>query len=211
MGLRRFIESEHPRGSDGKFRRKASVGVRVSTRSATVTVGKRYPIIPGKVNVYGGVLLRVERANAGNGIVDRLVDNAQSKLVSALPEGTLRNIGESLASGQSHREGSTLISASGIKPNTPTLRVTRSSKPSYTKNDADATPRRKRTPREPRTRSGGHSQTTNDPGYTSIVGQQQARAAAAPARRAPMTPAQLRPNDPAYSAKAAVPTTRRVK
>lgn len=211
MGLRRFIESEHPRNRDGKFRPKASVGLRVSTRSATATIGKRFPLIPGKINVYGGVLLRVERANAGNSVVDRLVDNAQSKLVNALPEGTLRNIGQSLASGQSHREGSTLISASGIRPNSPTVRLTRSSKPSYTKNAADATPRRQRAPRQPRTRSGGHSQTTNDPGYTSIVGQQRARAAAAPSRRAPLTPAQLRPNDPLYNAKAAVPTTRRVK
>lgn len=170
MGLWREIL--HPRDSKGRFVRKASVGVRVSTRSASVTVGKRYPIVPGKVNVYGGVLLRVERANAGNGIVDRWIDQAQSRVVSAIPEGTLRNVAQSLSEGQKVRSNGLTISGSGIRPQSPQLRINRSS--SYTKNEGDRAPRRK-----PRTRSaaraGGHTQTTNDPGYSSIVGEQLAR------------------------------------
>lgn len=140
MGIN-WREALHPRDRNGRFVRKASVGVRVSTRSASVTVGKRYPVIPGKVNVYGGVLLRVERARAGNGIIDRWVDGAQSRLIGAIPEGTLRNVAQSLAEGQSAEARGLRISGNGLRPQQPTIRVNRSS-----------------------SRPGGHSQTTTDPG-----------------------------------------------
>lgn len=113
----------HPRDSNGRFAKKLSVGVRVSTRSVSVTVGKRVPLVPGKVNLYVGALARVERANRNNGPLDRAIDGIKNSVVNSFPEGKFRNIASSLAQQGSVNTGSTLITGSTGFRGTPTIRA----------------------------------------------------------------------------------------
>ncbi len=124
-----FNPSLHPRDQNGRFRKKASVGVRVSTRSVSVTVGRRFPIVPGKANVYVGGLVRLEKASRSKGPIARAADRVQDRLIEAIPEGAARNIIGGVLQEGSYRQGSTLITAnSGIR-SSPTIRATRSSQP----------------------------------------------------------------------------------
>lgn len=157
MGLRRWNSSEHPRDARGRFVSKLSVGLRVNTRSASVTVGRRFPVIPGKVNVYTGALIRVERANRGNGIVDRKIDAAQAAIVSRLPSEALRGFAQGIAENGRFKQGSTLVTVGGIRPQTPTIRLTNNGakakdKNTITRNKPRSPNRKPRAPRQPRAR-----------------------------------------------------------
>lgn len=127
--MARWTPSLHPRDRNGRFASKGSIGFRVSTRSVSATAGRRFPIVPGKVNLYVGALVRVENASRSKGPIDKLTDKVQDRLVNAIPEGATRNIIKNLAGSGSHREGSTLISGTTGRRSTPTIRVTRSSAP----------------------------------------------------------------------------------
>lgn len=125
--MARWNPSFHPRDEDGKFRRKASVGVRVSTRSVSATVGRRFPIIPGRANLYVGGLIRLENANRSKGVISRAADRVQDRVINAIPEGRTRDVIGGVLREGSVRQGSTLISASTGRRSTPTIRATRSS------------------------------------------------------------------------------------
>jgi hypothetical protein len=117
----------HPRDGDGKFRRKASIGVRVSTRSVSATVGRRFPIIPGRANLYVGGLVRLENARRSKGPIAQAADRVQDRLINAVPEGATKNVLSGILKEGGFRQGSTLISASSGFKSTPTIRATRSS------------------------------------------------------------------------------------
>lgn len=127
--MARWSPSEHPRDQNGKFRKKVSVGVRVSTRSASVTAGRRVPLIPGRVNLYVGGLVRLENARRSKGPLSRLADRAQDRAINALPEGALKSAVGSVLKEGNYRAGSTLITANSGRRSTPTIRATRSSSP----------------------------------------------------------------------------------
>lgn len=141
---RRFDPSKHPRDEDGKFKRKLSVGLRVSTRSASATVGKRYPIVPGKVNLYVGGLVRVESANRNKGPISRGAARIQDQAIRLLPDGEFRNNVQSLVKEGRARQGSTLISGTTGRRSRPTI--------SFAQNDSSRreAARRQRAPRPPR-------------------------------------------------------------
>jgi hypothetical protein len=117
----------HPRDGDGKFKRKASIGVRVSTRSVSATIGKRFPIIPGRANLYVGGLVRLENARRSKGPISLAADRFQDKLINLAPEGRTRDVIGSVLREGSVRQGSTLITANSGRRSSPTIRATRSS------------------------------------------------------------------------------------
>lgn len=108
-----FRESQHPRDSKGRWRRKGSAGsspksigsgspatnpkgiklpgtgkvtFRAGLSSATVMYGRTVPLIPGKVNVHVGVLARVEKAGSGPNFIEKRVDSIIDRVASRLPQ-----------------------------------------------------------------------------------------------------------------------------
>lgn len=151
MGL--FNSALHPRDGRGRFANKATIGFRVSTRSVSGTVGTRFPLVPGKVNIYVGALVRVENASRSKGPLDRLIGGAKERTVSAFPEGKLRDIASGLASKGAVNHGSTLITGSTGRRSTPTLRSQTSvggSRRDTISSPAASKARRERAPRKPR-------------------------------------------------------------
>lgn len=76
----------HPRDSRGRFRSKTKVSFRLGTRSATATVGRSFPIIPGKVGIHLGVLARLESYSERRGYLARLTDKALAGIARRAPE-----------------------------------------------------------------------------------------------------------------------------
>jgi hypothetical protein len=151
MSMARWTPSKHPRDGKGRFR-KVNVGVRVSTRSVSVTAGRRLPLIPGRVNLYVGGLARLENARRSRGPVARAQEVVTDALVNKLPEGKLRDLAGSIAKEGRFQAGSTLITASSGRRSTPTIRATRNS--GKEKKGGIQTPGAIRSPnRKPRTRS----------------------------------------------------------
>lgn len=146
----------HPRDHDGKFKRKASIGVRVSTRSVSATIGRRFPIIPGRVNLYVGGLARIENAKRSKGPIAQAADKIQDRLINIAPEGKVRDVIGSVVRDGAVRQGSTLISANSGRKSSPTIRVTKSSSrlrsPGQVQTAGDAASVRSPN-RKPRTRS----------------------------------------------------------
>lgn len=153
MAFPKWNPSQHPRDGNGRFRRKGSVGVRVSTRSISVTAGQRIPLVPGKVNLFVGGLVRLENASRAKGPVQRGFDRLTDRAINLVPDGGLRNIAKGLAGEGSVRRGSTLITGSTGLRSTPTIRATRSSSGSVQTGNKTRSPNRKpRAPRQPRAR-----------------------------------------------------------
>lgn len=174
MGIRwgKFNPAQ-PRDSKGRWTKgfgRVQVGGRISTSSASLTVGKRIPVVPGKVNVYVGGLVRVERANRGNGLIDRKIDAATSSLIQRLPS-NFQGIAQSLADDGRYRQGSTLVSVGGLKAPSPTVNIRRANQARPTQTGGVRAPRRKPRTRS-RVRAGGDTITD---GYSSIQGEQRAR------------------------------------
>jgi hypothetical protein len=84
--MARWNPALHPRDSNGRFRSKTKVSFRLGIRSATVTVGRSFPIIPGKVGVHLGVLARLESYSERRGYLARLTDNALAQIAKRVPE-----------------------------------------------------------------------------------------------------------------------------
>lgn len=150
-----------PRDSNGRWTSTGSVGVRVSTRSASLTAGRRVALVPGKVNLYVGGLVRVENASRTKGPISRASDRLQDRLVSAIPDGAFKRAAAGLSSKGQFRDGSTLVQGSTGRRAAPTIRATRSSGSmrrggaTYTQNPETAQPtRRPRAPRKRVTRQG---------------------------------------------------------
>lgn len=152
--MARWTPSKHPRDGQGRFR-KVNIGVRVSTRSVSVTAGRRVPLIPGRVNLYVGGLARLENAKRSRGPLAKAQERATERLVNVIPDGALKNaVGGILKEGQ-FRAGSTLITANSGRRSTPTIRATRNSgKAKATRGGIDTPGGTPRSPnRKPRTRS----------------------------------------------------------
>lgn len=83
----RFISALHPRDRLGRFatRGKAQVSFRVSTRSATATVGRSFTIIPGKVGIHLGVLARIDNLSEKRGYLAKLTDKGLARLSKYAP------------------------------------------------------------------------------------------------------------------------------
>lgn len=156
--MSRWTPSLHPRDANGRFRSKTTASVRLSTRSVSATVGRRFALVPGKVNLYVGGLVRLENASRNKGPIDKLQDKIQDRLVNAVPDGKLRAIASGLAGSGQFREGSTLITGSTGRKGTPTIRVGTSGgnlKPGggvQTGNRTRSPNRKPRAPRTPRAR-----------------------------------------------------------
>jgi hypothetical protein len=150
-----FNSALHPRDRNGRFVSKTTYGVRVGTRSVSATVGKRFPLIPGKVNVYVGGLVRIENASRSKGPIDRMADKIQDRVVQATPDRAKGIVGSLLGTGQ-FREGSTLITASTGRRSRATVsarRTTGGAKNTQTTGNAVRSPNRKpRQARQPRAR-----------------------------------------------------------
>lgn len=183
MGIRNFWRFQprdsHGRWTDGpgsgpslRIPGNLQVGGRISTRSASLTVGKRLPVVPGKLNVYVGGLVRVERANRGEGLIDKKIDAATSSLVQRLPGG-LQGVAQSLVDDGKIRQGNTLISVGGLRPSSPTVNVRRTGTQRPTQTGGVRSPNRKpRANRGSRLQPGGDTITD---GFSSIQGEQRAR------------------------------------
>jgi len=78
-----FGNWSHPRDLKGRFTPKLSHSLRASTRSVSYNAGARIPIVPGRINLYTGALIRVERTDrtAGllSGAADKVIDGFVSK------------------------------------------------------------------------------------------------------------------------------------
>jgi hypothetical protein len=83
---RRWLEALHPRDRNGRFRSKTKVSFRLGTRSATFTVGRSIPIIPGKVGLHLGVLARIESLSEKRGYLAKLSDMALAKIAKIAPQ-----------------------------------------------------------------------------------------------------------------------------
>ena len=84
--MARWIEALHPRDGNGRFKSKTKVSFRLGARSATFTVGRSIPIIPGKVGIHLGVLARLENLSEQRGYLAKLTDRALGQLAKRLPE-----------------------------------------------------------------------------------------------------------------------------
>lgn len=84
--MARWNPSLHPRDSNGRFKSKTKVSFRLGTRSATLTVGRSFPIIPGKVGIHLGVLARLESLSERRGYLARLTDNALAQIAKRVPQ-----------------------------------------------------------------------------------------------------------------------------
>lgn len=153
-----WTPSLHPRDESGRFKSKGSVGLRVSTRSVSATAGYRIPIVPGKINVFVGGLVRVENASRAKGPIDRFVDRKTDQVLSKLPDGATSNIIKGLVSNGQYKNGSTLVQGNTGRRSAPTLRVGRSTAKATNNANTGAvqttrSPNRKpRVPRQPRAR-----------------------------------------------------------
>ena len=152
----RWTPSLHPRDRNGRFTKKTSVGIRVSTRSVSATAGVRFPIVPGKVNLFVGGLVRIENASRAKGPLDRLADAGRDKLINALPEGAISRIGKGLIGEGQYRSGSTLIQGTTGRRSTPTIRVGRTSGSGKTR-----TPARNGKPASVQTTTGSGTRSPN--------------------------------------------------
>lgn len=82
----RWNPALHPRDRNGRFRSKTKVSFRLGTRSATVTVGRSIPIIPGKIGIHLGVLARLESYSERRGYLAKLTDRALGQIARRVPE-----------------------------------------------------------------------------------------------------------------------------
>lgn len=147
--MSRWNPSAHPRDAHGRFRSKGRITVRASMRSATVQYGRTLPLIPGKANLYLGVLARVEKAGDKQSFVEKKVDAAVNKLVSKIPQN--RAAGRIVANLIQHREsdvGGFKVGRTGRRRSASSIRVTNSK--SATAGRKVRQPRKPRAPRQPR-------------------------------------------------------------
>lgn len=82
----RWLEALHPRDKNGRFKSKTKVSFRLGTRSATLTAGRSFPIIPGKVGIHLGVLARLESLSEKRGYLAKLTDKALEQVARRVPE-----------------------------------------------------------------------------------------------------------------------------
>jgi hypothetical protein len=113
--------SKHPRGPDGKFITAGKLSFRVSPRSATVMYGHTLPIVPGKANLYVGVLARVERAPGYKTGLEKSASNIGKKLTAKFPQ----KIQTVLHKGSIEGPGGTQITFAKPKVRQPQLRAYR--------------------------------------------------------------------------------------
>lgn len=165
----RWNPTKHPRDNRGRFSskgggsgspvagrkvsdgpgvsRKAGPGtitLRASLRSATVQYGRTIPLVPGKINIYGGVLFRVEKAGNKATFLERGRDRAVEKIASRLPKGRVGKVAEDLIRGQQSQVGGVTVGRQGGKRRASSIRVSNS------KNIAGKRVRGARKPRAPR-------------------------------------------------------------
>lgn len=127
--------------------RKAGPGtvtVRASLRSATIQYGRSVPLLPGKVNVYGGVLFRIEKAGDKSSFLERGRDRIVDKVASKVPKNRAGKVFEDLLRGQQSTVGGVTVGRSGGKRKASSIRVSNS------KNIAGKRVRGARKPRAPR-------------------------------------------------------------
>lgn len=134
-------------GKSGGFKLpgKGRVQVRASLRSATVQYGRTLPIIPGKVNLYLGVLARVEKGNNNPTLLERKVSEATDKLASKIPQkgAAGKLVADLLRKGESSING-VRIARQGGRRRASSIRVTQAK--------ASTQGRKVRQPRQPRQR-----------------------------------------------------------
>lgn len=144
---------DHPRDDRGRFRKKTKVSLRVGTRSATVTVGRTFPIIPGKVGLHLGVLARVENISQKQGYLSKLSDKVLNKLSRFIPEEN-RELVQGILKSRRARVGGIEIGQIGGSRRASSIRLTNSVKQSKSATSGTRAPRRK-----PRTRSAARAAT----------------------------------------------------
>jgi hypothetical protein len=116
----RWNPADHPRWPNGKFRPKLSQSVRASPHSVSYNIGYRVPA--GKVNIYAGALLRVERANRTN-----IIRNATSRIIDrALGEHAGGRLGTLLKDREVKLNDSISLQAPSRILNTPSFRLQKS-------------------------------------------------------------------------------------
>jgi hypothetical protein len=114
--------AEHPRYPNGKFRPKFSQSVRLSPISVSYNAGVRIPIVPGRANLYVGALARVERSG-GNTFLKGHTDRAVNAIAGKFGDvGGRSNLSQLLKGNEINAKGYR-VTASGLRPNTPTFRV----------------------------------------------------------------------------------------
>jgi hypothetical protein len=139
--------SNSSKGDGPGVSRKAGPGtitLRASLRSATVQYGRTVPLIPGKVNVYGGVLFRIEKAGDKATFLERGRDRIVDKVASKIPKNKVGKVAEDLLRGQQSQVGGVTVGRQGGKRKTTSIRVSNS------KNIAGKRVRGARKPRAPR-------------------------------------------------------------
>lgn len=134
--------AEGNKKSGFKLPGQGRVQVRASLRSATVQYGRTLPIVPGKLNLYLGVLARVEKGNNNPTFLEKKVSEATENLASRIPQkgATGKLLADLLRKGESTVNG-VKVARSGGKRRASSIRLTQ----------AKATRGRKvRQPRQPR-------------------------------------------------------------
>lgn len=143
----------HPRGANGRFVPKLSQSLRGSSRSVSYNAGARIPIVPGRLNLYAGALIRVERSSNRPG----LLSGAADKVLDGIVTGTgnrdgVRKAADLLKTGEVEINGIRIQRSAII--NSPTVRVSGAKKRQQTPSTISGLPQSKRAPnRKPRTRS----------------------------------------------------------
>lgn len=159
--MARYVESQHPRDSKGRWRSKGGgvagvltsgsserkgiklpgtgrVTVRAGLSSATIMYGRTVPLIPGKINVHVGVLGRIEKAGSGPNFLEKRVDNLIEKVAQRLPD----KVGDVVRGKKTDIGGVTIGTGKRRRVN-PQIKVT---------NKKKAAGRKVRKPRQPRQR-----------------------------------------------------------
>jgi hypothetical protein len=145
--MARWIESLHPRDRNGRFRSKTRASFRLGTRSATLTVGRSFPIIPGKVGIHLGVLARLESLSSKRGYLARLTDNALAQIARRVPE-RQRDIVLDVLKRRKATVGGVQIHQIGGQRRASSIKISNSIAPARRATAGTRAPRRK-----PRTRS----------------------------------------------------------
>ncbi len=154
MAIARYDSAKHPRDKKGRFRTKTVAGIRVSRRSASVSVGKNIRVAKNK-NLYVGVLARIENTSGKKSYMERLSDSALKKASSKLPEGRTKRIAEGIAKERKIRiDDNTIIEIPISRPRPQQVRARRTT----TGGPQPTSQRKPRKPRSPRAqRSRGKS------------------------------------------------------
>lgn len=143
----------HPDG--GQFRPKTSQSVRVSTRSVSYNAGLRTPIVPGKLALYTGVLIRLERVSDKPSFLRRQSDKVLGSIVAKSGNSPYAIMASRILTQRTAEAGGVRISRNKIV-STPSLRV--SNAPGQEarrkhRSEYKSTAVRARAPRAPRARA----------------------------------------------------------